>query len=94
MQLSIVNFGCDGSKGYTTVVLDYSEVTLIEERENAVLCPFVYYVLVIYGVAVSEQYVVEFPCFPNFWGYFIKTSSFLIFNFCYYYGEFFLHKLS
>ena len=41
--------------------------------------PFVhlYYVLVIYGAAVSEQKVIKFPSPPYFWRYFIKTNSFL-----------------
>ena len=75
---SIVDFGRNRSKRYTSVVLVYSEVTLLGEREDA----SVYYVLLIYDVAVSEQYVVEFPCFLYFWGYFIKTCNFPAFNFC------------
>ena len=82
------------SKGYTSVFLGNSEVTFLGEREDAALCPPVYRVLVIYGVAVSEQYVVEFPCFPYFWRYFINTGSFPVFNFSLYYVEFFLSKLS
>ena len=61
-------------KDYASVVFGYSEVTLLSEREDAALCPSVNYVLVIYGVAVSELYVVEFPCLPYFWGYFIMLS--------------------
>ena len=63
---SIVNLGCYESKDYASVILGYSEVPLLGEREDAALCLFICYVMVIYGVAVSEQYVVEFPCFPYF----------------------------
>ena len=89
----IVNLDCYGSKGYISIVLGYSKVTLLAEREEAALCPTVDYILVIYVVAVWEQYVVEFPCLPYFWGYFIKPCSFPIFNFSSYYAEF-LCKLS
>ena len=67
--------GRDGSKGYTLVVLGYPEVTLLGEREDTSFCPSVYCVLVIYGFAVLEQYVVEFPCLQYFWGYFIKNKE-------------------
>ena len=51
----IVDLGRYGWKGYTAVVLCYSEVTLLREREDVALCPSVYCVLVIYGITVSEQ---------------------------------------
>ena len=38
-------------------------------------------ILVIYEDIVSEQYVVEFPGLPYFWGYFIKHRCFSIFIF-------------
>ena len=41
-------------------------------------CPSVYLVLVIYCVAVSEQYVTEFLCLPYFYGHLIKPCSFLL----------------
>ena len=69
------------SKGYTSIVVGYFEGTLLDEREDAALYPSVYYVLVIYGVVVSEQYAIEFPCFLFFWGYFIKTCCFPVFIF-------------
>ena len=71
----------DGCKCYTSVVLVYSDVTLLKERENASFCPSVYCVLVIYGITVLEQYVIEFPGLPYFSGYFIKPSCFPVFNF-------------
>ena len=51
---SIVDIGRYGCKDYTSVVLGYSEVTLLREMEDASLCPSVSCVLVIYGIAVSE----------------------------------------
>ena len=52
---SIVDLGCYGSKGYTSVVLVYSEVILFRKRENASLCPSVYCIFVIYDITVSKQ---------------------------------------
>ena len=78
-QQSIVNLSHYGSKGYALVVLGNSKVTFLKEKKDVALFPFVYCVLVIYDVAVLEQYVIEFPYFPYFWGYFIKTSSFRVF---------------
>ena len=66
---SIVDLGRYGCKGYTSVV-GYSEVTFLGEREDASFCPSVYCVPVIYGVTVSEQYIIEFRCLSYFWGYF------------------------
>ena len=65
----------------TMVSLGNSDITFLWERKDAAVYPFVYCVLVIYGVAVSEKYVVEFPCFLYFGWYFIKNSSFPVFNF-------------
>ena len=62
----------------------------------SLLCPSGYCVLVIHSITVSKQLVINFPCLlwglkvfsveiPTllyFWGHFIKTSSFSIFNFC------------
>ena len=59
----VINMSRYGSKGYTSVVLGNSEVTLLEERKDAALCPSLYCFLVIYGVAVSEQQVIEFFVF-------------------------------
>ena len=39
---SIADLGRYGSKGYITVVLGYSKVTLFRQREEAPLCPSVY----------------------------------------------------
>ena len=61
--------------------LGCSEVTLLGEREEAALCPSVYCVLVIYGVTVSVQYVVEFPCLPYFWSISLSPDAFLFSNF-------------
>ena len=91
---AFVDLGRYGCKGYTSVVLGYSEVTLLREKEDASLCPSIYYVLVIYGIRVLEQYVIEFPGLPYFWGYFIKPCCFSILKFFLYWVEFFLHKLS
>ena len=52
----------------TLVVLGYSEITLLRKREDAPLYPSVHCVLVIY-ITASEQYVIEFPDLPYFWGY-------------------------
>ena len=51
-----------GGKGYTLVVLGYFEATFLGEMEVPAFCPFVGAML-IYGVAVSELYVVEFFLF-------------------------------
>ena len=51
---------------------------LLREGEDASLCPSVYLVLIIYGITVSEQCVVELPGLPYFWEYFIKPCSFSI----------------
>ena len=59
------------------VVLGYFEVILLREREDASLCPSVYWVLVIYGITVSEQYVVEFPGLSYFWGISSSPVAFL-----------------
>ena len=65
---SIVDLGRQGSKGYTSVILGYSEVTFLVERDDATLCLYVSCVVVINGLEVSEQYVVEFSCLPYFRG--------------------------
>ena len=69
------------SKSYTLVVFGNSKVTFLGDRNDVALCPSIYCVLVIYGVALSEQYVVRFSCFPYFWRYFIETGNFPVFNF-------------
>ena len=66
--VKIVDLGRYGCKGYTSVVISYSEVTLL-------------FCFGLYGIAVSGQYVVEFPGLPYFWGYFVKPCCFPIFNF-------------
>ena len=76
-----MNFRHYGSIGCTLVVFDNSAVTFLGKWEDAALCPSVYCVLVIHGVAVSEQYVVQFLYLPYHWSYFIKTGSFSVFNF-------------
>ena len=75
---NIVDLGRYGCKSYTLVVLGYSEVTIF--REDASLCPSVNCVFVIYGITVSEQYVVEFPSLPYFWWYFIKPCYIYIYK--------------
>ena len=55
-------------------------VPLLKEGEDVSLCPSVYCVLIIYCIAMSKQYVVEFPGLSYFWWYFIKLCSFSIFN--------------
>ena len=74
----------------SSVVLGLSEVALFREEEDASLHPSVYRILIIYGITVSEQYVVEFSGLPHFWGYLIKPYCFLIFDFSYYRVKFFL----
>ena len=74
---SIVDLGCYGFKAYTSVFLGYFVITLLGEREDASLCPSINCVLVIHRDAVSEQYVVEFPCCPYFWGISSSPVAFL-----------------
>ena len=69
---SIVDLGRYGCKGYTSKVFSYSKVTFLGEIEDGSLCPSVCCVFVIYGVILSEQYVVEVPCLSYFWG---RSSS-------------------
>ena len=66
---SIINLSHNGSKDYALVVLDDSEVTFLGEGKDAAFCPSLYCVLIIYNSALSK-------------GYFIKTGSFSVFNFC------------
>ena len=54
-DISTLNLSCYGSKGYGSDVLGDSEVKFLEEGEDAAFCPFLYCVLVIYGVAEYEQ---------------------------------------
>ena len=75
---SIVNISRYGSKDYALVVLSHSEVTLLEKREGTVFCLSVYCVLVTYSIAVSEQYVVEFPVFHISGGILSRPAAFLI----------------
>ena len=75
-----VPYGCVVEHN-TSVVLGHSEITIFREREDAFLYPSVYSVMVIYGMTVTKQYVVEFPGLPYFWGYFIELCFFSIFNF-------------
>ena len=65
------------SKDYISVVLVYSVVTFLAEREDAAFCPSIYYVLAIYRVAVSEQYVVKFPFFHTSVGISSSPAAFL-----------------
>ena len=45
------------------------------------LRPSIYRILIVYCVAVSEQYVVELSGLPYFRGNFVQSCSFSIFNF-------------
>ena len=54
-------------------------VTHLGKKEDASPCSSVYYVMAIYGVAVWEQYVVEFPRFPYIFYQDWQLSCFLIF---------------
>ena len=67
---SIINFSRYGSKGYTSVVLCNSEVTFLGEKEDAAFCLSFYCVLVIYGVAVSEE-CLQIPWSSILLGYFL-----------------------
>ena len=51
------------------------------EREAAALCQSVYCVLVINGIAVSEQYVVKFPSFHTSDGISSRPAAFLFYIF-------------
>ena len=68
-------------EGHKSVIFGNSKVTFIREREDTAFSPSFNRVMVIYGVAVSEQLVVEFLRLPYFWWYFIKTGNFPVFNF-------------
>ena len=59
------------------VVLGNSSVTILREREDALLCPSVYCV---FGYILHYS-VVEFPGLPLFWEYFIKPCCFPIIKF-------------
>ena len=67
--------------GYSLVVFGNSEVIFLGKWNDVALCPSVYCVLVIHGVVVLEQLVVEFPCLPYLWWYIIKTGRFPVFDF-------------
>ena len=54
---------------------------LFWEGEDAYLHPSVYRILIIYGITVSEQYVVKLSSLPYFWWYFTQPCCFSIFNF-------------
>ena len=75
--LFILDISRYGFQGYTPVVLGKSEITLLREGEDASLCPSVYCVLIIYGITVSEQYVIEFLGLPYLWGILSNPSAFL-----------------
>ena len=76
-----VNLSCYESRGYASVILDHHKVTFLGKREDATFCSSVYYVLVIYGIAVSKQYVVKFSCSLHFCGFSSRPAvfQFLIF---------------
>ena len=74
-QQRIINLNRYESKGYATVVLGNYGVTFLGEREDSAFCPPLYCVLVIYGVSVSEQLVIEFPYLPYFWWYFVQDQQ-------------------
>ena len=90
----IINLNHYESKAYTPVILDNSEVNLRRERKDTSICSSLYRVLVIYGIAVSELQVVEFPCLTYFCWYYIKSGSFRVYNFSLNYVEFSLSKVS
>ena len=54
-----------------------SDFSNIGAREDVALCPAVYCILVIYGVAASEQYVVNFLIFLTSGGISSKPAAFL-----------------
>ena len=60
---------------YILTAMDVS----VREGEDASLHPSDYRILIIYGIEVSEQHVVEFSGPIHFWGYFIEPFLFLIF---------------
>ena len=52
-------------------------VALLKEGKGDSFCPSVYCVLIIYGITVSEQYVIELPGLPYFWGISSNPAAFL-----------------
>ncbi len=60
------------------------------EGEYASRHPSISWILIVYCVAVSEQYVVELSGLPYFRGNFVQPCSFPIFNFSENRVEFFL----
>ena len=78
---SIVNLGPYLSKGYAPVVLDNSKVTCLGGRKDVALCPSIYCVLFIYGVAVSESWSSNFFFFHSSGGISSRPAAplFLIF---------------
>ena len=56
---------------YTSVVLGNPRSPFLGEGKYTSLHPFLYRILIISGITVSEQYVVEFSGLPYFWGHFI-----------------------
>ena len=86
MRLSssgIVNLDHDGNKSYASVVLGYSKVNLLVEREDAALCPSVNYIRVIYGVTVSDSVCRQMSLFSILLGILHQNRHFffLVFNF-------------
>ena len=64
------------------------------EGEDASLLPYIYRILIIDCVAVSEQYVVELYGLSYLWGNIVQPCSFPIFNFSENQVEFFLSERS
>ena len=62
-----------------------TEVALFWEVEDASFDLSVYRILIIYGITVSEQYVVDLSGLPYFWGYFMKPCCFSIFFFFFFF---------
>ena len=76
-EQSIVDIDRYEYKGDTSVVLGYSEITLLRERESTSLCPSVYCVLVIYGVYMLSNDLV----FHSSGGISSSPAAFLVLNF-------------
>ena len=89
---SIINLSHSRSKSYAFVVLGDFEVTFLRDGKDVALSPSLYCILFIYFIVKWESS--NSLIFHTSWGYFIKACSFSAFNFCQYYAEFFLGKLS
>ena len=75
---SIINLSCYRSKSFASVVLGDSMVTFLREGEDAILCPSLYCVLVIYGIAKRSSKSSNFLIFHTSGGILSRPAAFLL----------------